>query len=110
MERMKASDFPQELLDEFHLYVHGEMDRRTFMDRCGKYAVGGMTAVAVFEALAPNYAWAQQVAKDAEKGSVILCMLPDTGERYLSTPLFGDVSPDMNEDEKKVLQSTPLFA
>ena len=38
MERMKASDFPQELLDEFHLYVHGEMDRRTFMDRCGKYA------------------------------------------------------------------------
>src|SRR5204862_3790488 len=67
MERMKASDFPQELLDEFHLYVHGEMDRRTFMDRCGKYAVGGMTAVAVFEALAPNYAWAQQVAKDDKR-------------------------------------------
>src|SRR5204863_9551069 len=64
---MKASDFPQELLDEFHLYVHGEMDRRTFMDRCGKYAVGGMTAVAVFEALAPNYAWAQQVAKDDKR-------------------------------------------
>ena len=41
MERKKASDFPQELLDEFHLYVHGDIDRRTFLDRAGKYAVGG---------------------------------------------------------------------
>lgn len=57
-----------------------------------------------------TFAAAQQVAKEAEKGSVILCMLPDTGERYLSTPLFGDVIPDMNDDEKKILQSTPLFA
>jgi carboxymethylenebutenolidase len=67
MERMKASDFPQELLDEFHQYVHGEMDRRAFLDRCGKYVIGSMTAMAVFEALAPNYAWAQQVAKDDKR-------------------------------------------
>ena len=46
MERKKASDFPQELLDEFHLYVHGDIDRRTFLDRAGKYAVGGLTAAA----------------------------------------------------------------
>jgi carboxymethylenebutenolidase len=66
MERMKASDFPQELLDEFHLYVHGEIDRRAFLDRAGKYAVGGLTAAAIFEMLRPNYAWAQQVpANDA---------------------------------------------
>ncbi|HJQ20922.1 MAG TPA: cysteine synthase A [Gemmatimonadaceae bacterium] len=57
-----------------------------------------------------TFAAAQQVAKDAEKGTVILAMLPDTGERYLSTPLFGDVSPDMNDDEKKILASTPMFA
>jgi len=64
---MKASDFPQELLDEFHLYVHGDIDRRSFIDRCGKYTVGGLTAVGVFEALAPNYAWAQQIAKDDKR-------------------------------------------
>jgi carboxymethylenebutenolidase len=64
---MKASDFPQELLDEFHLYVHGDIDRRTFIDRAGKYAVGGLTAVGIFEALKPNYAWAQQVPKDDKR-------------------------------------------
>ncbi len=67
MERKKASDFPQELLDEFHLYVHGDIDRRTFMDRAGKYAVGGLTAAAIFESLKPNYAWAQQVPKDDKR-------------------------------------------
>jgi len=64
MERMTASDVPQELLDDLHLYVHGEMDRRSFIDRCGKFVVGGLTGAALFEALAPNYAWAEQVAKD----------------------------------------------
>jgi carboxymethylenebutenolidase len=64
MERMKASDFPQELLDLFHLYVHGEIDRRAFLDRAGKFAVGGLTAVAILDMLKPNYAWAQQVPKD----------------------------------------------
>jgi carboxymethylenebutenolidase len=67
MERKKASDFPQELLDEFHLYVHGDIDRRTFMDRAGKYAVGGLTAAGIFESLKPNYAWAQQVPKDDKR-------------------------------------------
>ncbi|HTK28253.1 MAG TPA: dienelactone hydrolase family protein [Vicinamibacterales bacterium] len=64
MERKKASDFPQELLDIFHLYQHGEITRRVFFDRIGKFAVGGLTAAAIFESLAPNYAWAQQVKKD----------------------------------------------
>jgi carboxymethylenebutenolidase len=64
MERKKASDFPQELLDIFHLYVHGDIDRRAFFDRAAKFAVGGVTVAGLFEALRPNYAWAQQVAKD----------------------------------------------
>jgi len=37
-------------------------------------------------------------------------MLPDTGERYLSTPLFAEILPDMNDEERAILQSTPTFA
>jgi carboxymethylenebutenolidase len=64
MERKKASDFPQELLNIFDRYVHGDIDRREFMDRAQKYAVGGLTAAAIWESLRPNYAFAQQVPKD----------------------------------------------
>jgi cysteine synthase A len=53
---------------------------------------------------------ALEIAKSAEKGTTILCMLPDTGERYLSTPLFGDILPDMSDDERSIAKSTPLFA
>jgi cysteine synthase A len=53
---------------------------------------------------------ALEVCKDAPEGSTILCMLPDTGERYLSTPLFGDILPDMNDEERAIAQSTPTFA
>jgi carboxymethylenebutenolidase len=67
MERKQASEFPQELLDLFHLYVHGEIDRRAFFDRAAKFAVGGLTVAGLFEALRPNYAWAQQVAKDDKR-------------------------------------------
>ena len=63
MERKQASDFPQELLDLFHLYVHGDIDRRTFLDKAGKFAVGGLTAIGILDLLKPNYAWAQQVAR-----------------------------------------------
>jgi carboxymethylenebutenolidase len=61
-ERKKASDFPQELLDLFHEYVHGDVNRRDFLSRAGKFAVGGLTAAALLDQLKPNYAWAQQVA------------------------------------------------
>jgi len=64
MERKKASDFPQELLDLFDRYVHGEIDRRSFLEGAKKFAVGGLTAMAIWESLRPNYVWAQQVAKD----------------------------------------------
>jgi len=64
MERKNASDFPQELLNLFDRYVHGDIDRRAFLDGAKKFAVGGLTAGAIFESLRPNYAWAQQVAKD----------------------------------------------
>src|SRR2546422_1906290 len=67
MERKKASDYPQELLDLFHEYQHGDISRRSFLDRAGKFAVGGLTAAALFETLKPNYAWAQQVPKDDKR-------------------------------------------
>jgi cysteine synthase A len=54
-----------------------------------------------------TFAGALQVAAQAPKGSTILCMLPDTGERYLSTPLFADVAVDMTEDEQEIAHSTP---
>jgi cysteine synthase A len=62
----------------------------------------GITAGATF-------AGALQVAADAPKGANILCMLPDTGERYLSTPLFGDIAADMTDEEKEISRSTPGF-
>jgi carboxymethylenebutenolidase len=64
MERKTANEFPQELLDIFDHYVHGEIDRREFLAKAQKFAVGGVTAAAIWESLRPNYAWAQQVAKD----------------------------------------------
>jgi carboxymethylenebutenolidase len=67
MERKVASDYPQELLDLFHEYQHGDIDRRTFLDRAVKFAVGGLTVAAIFESLKPNYAWAQQVPPDDKR-------------------------------------------
>jgi len=54
-----------------------------------------------------TFAGALKVASQAEKGATILAMLPDTGERYLSTPLFADIAADMNEEELAISRSTP---
>ncbi len=67
MERKKASDYPQELLNLFDHYVHGEIGRREFLDGAKRFAGIGLTATAIFESLRPNYAWAQQVPKDDKR-------------------------------------------
>jgi carboxymethylenebutenolidase len=67
MERKSASDYPQELLDLFHEYQHGDINRRSFLDGAAKFAVGGLTVAAIFEGLTPNYAWAQQVPPDDKR-------------------------------------------
>src|SRR4029453_12452506 len=67
MERKVASDYPQELLDLFHEYQHGDISRRTFLDRAGKFATGSLAVAAIFESLKPNYAWAQQVPPDDKR-------------------------------------------
>ena len=63
MERRKASEFDPELLKLFDRYMHGGINRRQFLDGAGKFAVGGLTAAAILDMLAPNYAWAEQVPK-----------------------------------------------
>jgi len=67
MERMKASDFPQELLNLFDRYVHGRASRRDFLDGAQKFAVGGVTAAALLEMLRPNYAMAIQIQADDKR-------------------------------------------
>ena len=67
MERKSASDYPQELLDLFHEYQHGGIDRRTFLDGAVKFAVGGLTVAAIYESMTPNFAWAQQVPPDDKR-------------------------------------------
>ena len=56
-----------------------------------------------------TFAVAMQIADTAAPGSVILCMLPDTGERYLSTPLFDGIATDMTEEETALSLSTPGY-
>ena len=76
MERKKASDFPQGLLNLFDGYVHGRMSRREFLDGAQKYAVGGVTAAALFEMLKPNYAWAVQVSPDDKRITADRAVVP----------------------------------
>ncbi len=62
MERMTAKDFDQELLDLYDFYAHGMISKRQFLDRAGKFAVGGLTAAMLFNLLKPDYAMAEQVS------------------------------------------------
>jgi len=84
--------------------------------------IGGPEAIATSKALAreegvfvgitagATMAGALQVAATAPEGSTLVCMLPDTAERYLSTPLFADIAADMNEAEIEVFKSSPMYA
>ncbi|WDI31384.1 cysteine synthase A [Hyphococcus flavus] len=56
-----------------------------------------------------TFAGAMEIAQSAPAGTTILAMLPDTGERYLSTPLFGDIEADMNDEEVEISRSTPGY-
>lgn len=61
MTRLTAKDFPQELLELYDYYAHGRITKREFLDRAGKFAVGGVTATALLASLSPDYALARQV-------------------------------------------------
>jgi carboxymethylenebutenolidase len=88
MDRMKAADFPQELLNLFDKYIHGDMDRRVFLEGAQKFAVGGLTAMGILEALRPNYAWAQQVPKDDKRIKIETVTVPSPqGNTEIKGPL-----------------------
>ncbi len=67
MEPKKAVELPQEAIQAYNLFIHGEINRRDFLERVSKFAAGGLTAAAIVEALMPNYALGQQVAKDDKR-------------------------------------------
>jgi carboxymethylenebutenolidase len=62
MMRMTAKDFDQELLELYDFYAHGRISKREFLDRAGKFAVGGLTAAAILSMMSPDYSLAEQVS------------------------------------------------
>ena len=91
MERKKASDFDQGLLDLYDGFAHGLISRREFLERAAKYAVGGVTAAALLETLSPQYALANQVdpGDPAIKAETIEVSSPNghgTTKAYLVKP------------------------
>ena len=60
--RMTAADFSPELLELYDFYAHGMITKREFLDKAGKFAVGGLTAAAILGMMSPNYAMAEQVS------------------------------------------------
>ena len=64
MPRKEAGDFDQELLNLYDRYAHNLINRREFLEKAGRYAVGGVTAAALLKSLSPEYALANQVARD----------------------------------------------
>jgi carboxymethylenebutenolidase len=94
----QASDFPPEVLRLFDQYVHNLIDRRAFLDSAGRFAVGGLTAAALLDALNPRFAEAEQVAKtDARlSGETIDFPSPHgnaTARGYLVRPKGGGKRP-----------------
>lgn len=94
MNRLTAADFDQELLILFDAYVHGDIDRRGFLDRAGKFAVGGLTAAGLLAALSPNFAAAQVVPKDDPRLLIVSEEVPSplghgTIKVYVAKPAAG---------------------
>jgi carboxymethylenebutenolidase len=98
MERKKAADFPQELLNLFDLYVHGGMNRRDFLNNAQRFAVAGASAASLFEMLRPNYAWAIQVQPDDKRIRTETVVVPSPKgngsiKGYLARPANDDKLP-----------------
>ena len=94
MNRLTAADFDQELLILFDAYVHGDIDRRGFLDRAGKFAVGGLTAAGLLAALSPDFAAAQVVPKDDPRLLIVTEEVPSpmghgTIKVYVAKPAGG---------------------
>lgn len=98
IDRKTADEYPQELLDLFHEWQHGNIDRRDFFTALGKFAVGGVTVAALVQSLTPNYAWAQTVDpkdKDIRVGYESVASPAGNGSirGYLARPAKGSKFP-----------------
>ena len=87
----RASEYDREILDLYDEYVHGQTDRRGFLNRAAKFAVGGATAASLLDSLKPNYALAQQIATEDARISAAYQTYPspdghDTTRGYLVAP------------------------
>ncbi len=101
--KLTSDAVDQHLVDQL-LAISGPEALRHSQDLAKKEGIFcGITSGATF-------AGALAIAASAPKGTNILAMLPDTGERYLSTPLFTDVPSEMTEEERAIYRSTPMFA
>jgi len=97
MQRKTAADFPPEVLQLFDGYVHGHLSRREFLDRAARYATAGVSATAMLAMLRPNYALANQVAKDDSRITAGYQEYPSpqgsgTMRGYLAAPAKGGKS------------------
>ncbi|MBT9493584.1 MAG: dienelactone hydrolase family protein [Paucibacter sp.] len=91
MPRKTAQDFDQELLILFDAYVHGTLDRRGFLERAQKFAVGGLTATALLASLSPDFALSQVIAKDDARLQTEMVEIPSPSgsgsiKAYLAKP------------------------
>ncbi|MCV2359673.1 dienelactone hydrolase family protein [Paucibacter sp. TC2R-5] len=91
MQRKTAQDFDQDLLILFDAYVHGTLDRRGFLERAQKFAVGGLTATALLASLSPDFAMGQVVPKDDARVKTEMVEIPSPSgngsiKGYLARP------------------------
>lgn len=103
---VNAQDFPPEVFNLFDKYVHGDLDRRAFLRDAAKFAIGGMTAVGLLNALSPQFAHAQQIAhSDARiKAQYVEFDSPlgyGKGRGYLVSP--ADLTDKISEKKPAVL-------
>lgn len=103
MERKKASDFDPELLGLFHKYVHGGVSRREFLDGAAKFAVGGLTVATLWDMLRPDYALAQQVAKDDGRIRAEYTMYPSPKGNAANGQMRGLLARPANGDKFPVV-------
>ena len=98
MERKTAAEYDPQLLALYDRYVHGDIDRRQFLDDATRFAIGGLTAAALLDSLTPNYALAQQVAADDERIATEYVSYPSPqGHEETSAAL---VQPTTEEESK----------
>jgi len=100
----KRPKMPPEAVELYNLFIHGAIGRRAFLDGIQKFAIGGLAASTIIEALMPDYAFAQQVAKDDERLKATYETIPSPkGNGYIKGYLVRPVSADTRDEKPSKL-------